>query len=66
MDNPGLLIAADMISLYIILGPVVILGFYVIFDSLDKPKKKSLNKTKDSALLTSKELQHYKKTSINS
>lgn len=61
MDNPGLLIAVDMILLYIILGPLVIFGFYVVFDNLGKPKKKLLNKAKDTAFLTSKELQFYKK-----
>lgn len=61
MDNPGLLIAVDMILLYVILGPLVILGFYIVFDNLGKSDKKLLKKSKDSALLTSKELQCYKK-----
>jgi hypothetical protein len=60
MDSPGLLIAIDMISLYIILGPVVLFGFYVVFDNLGKSKK-SPSKPKDLALLSSKELKFYKK-----
>lgn len=62
MDNPGVLIAVDMIALYLILGPVVIFGFYVVFDNLGKSKKLS-KKKKDVALSSLKELKA--KNSIN-
>lgn len=32
--GPGPLIAIDVISLYALLGPLVLLGIYVLFDAL--------------------------------
>lgn len=56
MDNPGLLIAVDMILLYLVLGPVVLFGFYVFFDKLGQSQSQVSKKKKDMALLTPSEL----------
>ncbi|MDY0361088.1 MAG: hypothetical protein RBR08_06530 [Desulforegulaceae bacterium] len=56
MDNPGLLIAVDMILLYLVLGPVVLFGFYVFFDKLGQSQSQVFKKKKDMALLTPSEL----------
>lgn len=56
MDNPGLLIAVDMILLYLVLGPVVLFGFYVFFDKLGQSQPQVSKKKKDIALLTPSEL----------
>lgn len=59
----GPLIAVDVMLLYVILGPVVLLGIYVLFDSLDPAGKGATGKTqkdsaseKDPALWTSEEI----------
>ena len=31
-DNPGVLIAIDLTFLYLIMGPLVLVGVYVLFD----------------------------------
>jgi hypothetical protein len=31
-DNPGVLIAIDLTFLYLIMGPLVLVGIYVLFD----------------------------------
>jgi hypothetical protein len=33
-DNPGLLIAIDLTFLYLVMGPLVLAGIYVLFDYL--------------------------------
>ncbi len=56
--GPGPLIAIDVILLYTILGPLVLFGIYVLFDSLDPTGKTKLETTinKDPALWTSEEI----------
>jgi len=56
MDNPGLLIAVDMILLYLVLGPVVLFGFYVFFDKLGQSRAKPVKKKRSIALLIPSEL----------
>ena len=54
----GTLIAIDVLLLYLIFGPVVLLGIYVLFDSIDpagKPQKNA-SPEKDPALWTSDEM----------
>lgn len=66
MDNPGVLIAVDTILLYLLLGPIVLFGFYVYFDKIGKPGQ--MNKKaekKDVALLSSDDLKEYYESSIN-
>ena len=54
----GPLIAIDVLLLYIILGPVVLLGIYVLFDSLDPTGKTKTDASpeKDPALWTSEDV----------
>jgi len=54
----GPLIAIDVMLLYLILGPVVLLGIYVLFDSLESTgtTKKDASAEKDPALWTSEEI----------
>ena len=54
----GPLIAIDVMLLYIILGPVVLLGIYVLFDSLSPTgtTQKDTSPEKDPALWTSEEI----------
>lgn len=59
----GPLIAIDVMLLYIIFGPVVLLGIYVLFDSIDPigkdptgTAKKNVSAEKDPALWTSEEV----------
>jgi len=57
--GPGPLIAIDVVLLYTILGPLVLFGIYVLFDSLDqtgKTKQGGVPVTKDPALWTSEEV----------
>ena len=54
----GSLIAIDVLLLYLIFGPVVLLGIYVLFDSIDpagKPQKNA-SPEKDPALWTSEDV----------
>ena len=39
MVNPSVLIAAWVAALYLILGPLVLLGFYSFFDHLSQKKE---------------------------
>ena len=39
MNDPGTLIAVNVLLLYTILGPVVLFAIYVLFDFLNKPGK---------------------------
>jgi len=43
MLSPGMLIALDVTLLYLIMGPLVLYGLYVMFDSLGKAKGEHLN-----------------------
>ena len=54
----GPLIAVNVMLLYIILGPVVLFGIYVLFDSLDPAGKTKKNPSpeKDPALWTGEEI----------
>lgn len=60
--GPGPLIAIDVVLLYTILGPLVLFGIYVLFDSLNKPvgpDGKQPDKTigkKDPALWTNADI----------
>jgi len=39
VHDPGVLIAVNVLLLYILLGPVVLFAIYVLFDFLNKPAK---------------------------
>lgn len=54
----GPLIAVDVMLLYFILGPVVLFGIYVLFDSLEPTGtiNKDTSAEKDPALWTSQEI----------
>ena len=54
----GQMIAIDVMLLYIIFGPVVLLGIYVLFDSIDPTgkTKKDVSPEKDPALWTKEEI----------
>jgi hypothetical protein len=60
-DNPGLLIAIDLTFLYLIMGPLVLAGVYVLFDYFIRAGKtlddrsKSVRK-KDPAFWTRKDI----------
>ncbi len=60
MHDPGTLIAVSLLLLYSLLGPVVLLAVYVLFDFLNQQSNKtdtpSINK-KDPALWTKKEVE---------
>jgi len=63
--GPGPLIAIDVIFLYALFGPLVLLGIYVLFDSLGNAPEASgrrqqapLNK-KDPSLWTSAEIDRF-------
>lgn len=54
-QSPGFLIALDVMLLYIILGPVVLLAIYILFDyfaKTGKGRKKPQKENKDAALWT--------------
>jgi len=54
----GQMIAIDVMLLYIVFGPVVLLGIYVLFDSIDPTgkTKKDVSPEKDPALWTNEEI----------
>lgn len=39
MLSPGILIAIDVTLLYVVMGPLVLYGLYVVFDSLGQKKE---------------------------
>ena len=39
MLSPGILIAIDVTLLYLVMGPLVLFGLYVLFDSLGRKKE---------------------------
>jgi len=50
MQDPGTLIATYFILLYTILGPLVLLAIYVLFDALatsDEPRRKQQKRSSD-------------------
>ena len=57
--GPGPLIAIDVVLLYTILGPLVLFGIYVLFDSLDAMgnTKQMGAVQKDPALWTGEDLE---------
>lgn len=57
--GPGPLIAIDVILLYTILGPLVLFGIYVLFDSLDSVdnQKRGAGVKKDPALWTTGDIE---------
>lgn len=57
--GPGPLIAIDVILLYTILGPLVLFGIYVFFDSLDSAgkQKRETDVQKDPALWTAGDIE---------
>ena len=65
MLDTGVLIAIAVVMLYTILGPLVLFGVYIIFDSLDKADKSGINLQKqridkiDPALWTSESVDIY-------
>lgn len=60
--DPGHLIAIQVTVLYIILGPLVLLAIYVLFDTLANPKEPDGNRqdgaatVKDPALWTDEDI----------
>lgn len=59
MNDPGTLIAVSVVLLYAVLGPVVLLGVYVLFDHLaGKAEKKPVppKHQQNAALWTPKEV----------
>jgi len=66
MLNVGLIIAAAVLAVYLILGPIVLLGFYTFFDRMaDKndegATKNSSFEDKDAALWSSRDVRQYLK-----
>ena len=68
MLNIGFVIAAGVLVIYVILGPIVILGFYAFFDRMadnasenEGLQKKSLH-DKDPALWSAADVRKYMKT----
>jgi len=47
--GPGPLIAIDVVLLYTLLGPLVLLGIYVLFDTLSHRRENSNPNAKQSA-----------------
>ena len=39
-DNPGFLIAVDLTLLYLIMGPLVLFGIYILFDFFSRVEEK--------------------------
>jgi len=59
MDDPGTLIAVNILLLYTLLGPVVLFAIYVLFDFLNKPAKRQAVATpseKDPTLWTREDI----------
>ena len=42
MLSPGILIAIDVALLYLVMGPLVLFGIYVLFDSLGRKREGEL------------------------
>ncbi len=68
MLNIGMLIAASVLVIYIILGPIVILGIYVFFDRMAEKaenteetgiRKSVLPEDKDPALWSDRDVRLY-------
>lgn len=63
--GPGPMIAINVVLLYTILGPLVLLGIYVLFDSLDrsgsqgKQQKNGATDNKNPALWTSEKASEF-------
>jgi hypothetical protein len=62
--NTRSLLAIDVMLLYVIFGPVVLLGIYVLFDAIDPTGKNPIGKSqkdaspeKDPALWTSEDVE---------
>jgi hypothetical protein len=60
-DNPGLLIAIDLTFLYLIMGPLVLAGIYVLFDYLVRAgrsmdEKPGTPRGKDPVLWTGRDI----------
>jgi len=59
--SPEMVLVVGLISIYMLLGPVVLLGLYILFDRFEK--KKTLMtptaETKDPALWTSDDVNYY-------
>ena len=60
MVSPGLLIAAGVVLIYTVLGPIVIFGLNALFDSLaqgrDKQDKEPRAQEQDPALWTEEQV----------
>jgi hypothetical protein len=65
MNSPGLLIAAGVVILYTLVGPLVLFGIYTLFDSLTHSEDKKSSKvqasldSKDPALWSEEDLDRY-------
>lgn len=61
MLSPGILIAIDVTLLYLVMGPLVLLALYVLFDSLGRKKEgmwpqSNPKGSKDPALWTGEDI----------
>ncbi len=63
MLNIGLIIAGGVLVIYLILGPIVIMGFYAFFDRMaekagesELPEKNEAYRQKDPALWSSRDV----------
>jgi len=66
MLNVGLIIAAAVLAIYLILGPIVLLGFYAFFDRMAEKDDMNQQKRpsaldKDPALWSSRDVRQYLK-----
>jgi len=66
MLNVGLIIAAAVLAIYLILGPIVLLGFYAFFDRMAEKddmdqRKKTSALDKDPDLWSSRDVRQYLK-----
>ncbi len=65
MHDPTILIATSVTLLYLLVGPLILLGIYVLFDSLSKPdsappgQRPDAAGNADPALWSSTQLQEY-------
>ncbi|MDA8402939.1 MAG: hypothetical protein M0Z56_01895 [Desulfobacteraceae bacterium] len=59
--SPEMVLVVGLISIYMLLGPVVLLGLYILFDRIEKQKTLMTPKTetKDPALWTSDDVRYY-------
>lgn len=64
MDRPKVFLIINVLRLYLVMGPLILFGIYVLFDSLIKrdnmkSEKKIFHNKKDPALWKEEEIRHY-------